>query len=209
MKYTEIDMTHYARKEQFDYFNSMAFPYVGLTVNIDLTKWLAAIRERKAPFFLSFLYAVTRAANEIPEFRQRIWKGSIIEYDKCIPSYTVALDNHSYCYCNVDCDMPFEGFIPYAIKEQEKAKQNAALEEGEDVLSLFFVTTVSNAAYTAIVQPVPQPADSNPRISWGQRFEQEGKLLMPVTVLCHHALMDGYQLGLFYEKLNQELQQFL
>ncbi len=209
MKYKEIDMKNYVRKEQFDYFSSMAFPYVGLTANIDLTKWLAAIRERKAPFFLSFLYAATKAANAIPEFRQRILQGSIIEYDKCIPSYTVALNNHSYCYCAVDCDMPFEDFIPYAAKEQERAKQRAVLDDEGDVLSLFFVTTVTNVAYTAIIQPVPQPADSNPRITWGQQFEQDGKILMPVTLLCNHALMDGYHLGLFYEKLKQELERFL
>lgn len=208
MNYRKIDMTHYARKQQFDYFNSMTYPYVGLTVNVDLTEWLKKIKQRKQPFFLSFLYAATRAANAISEFRQRIVENAIIEYEKCIPSYTVALEDHSYCYCTVDCDMPYDDFVPYALKAQEQAMKQASLDEGEDAMALFFITTLTNTTYTAIVQPVPQPADSNPRITWGQYFEQEGRTLMPVTLLCNHALMDGYQLGQFYENLKKELQAF-
>ncbi len=209
MTYRKIDMTNYPRKQQYDYFNSMNYPYVGLTVNVDITNWLTQIREKRYPFFLSFLYAVTRAANAIPEFRQRIVDGEIIEFEKCISSYTVALDNHSYCYAAVDCDMPFGEFLPYAIKIQEAAKQSASLDDGEDALSLFFISTVTNVTYTAIVQPVPQPADSNPRITWGRYFTQEGKTLIPVSLLCNHALMDAYQMGLFYEHLEGELQRMI
>lgn len=197
-------MNEYTRKQQFDYFNSMPYPYVGLTVNVDITDFLQQTKQKQHPFFLSFLYAVTRAANAIPEFRQRIVDGEIIEYEKCIPSYTVAMEDHSYCYCSVDCDMPFEEFLPYARKEQETAKQQASLDDGEDALSLYFISTVTNLSYTAIVQPVPQPADSNPRITWGRYFTQEGRTLIPVSLLCNHALMDAYQMGQFYENLCEE-----
>lgn len=204
-EYKKIDLSEYPRKQQFDYFNTLAYPYVGLTVNVDITEWLTQLRQKEHPFFLSFLYAVTRAANAIPEFRQRIVDGGIIEYQKCIPSYTVALENHSYCYCAVDCDKPFTEFLPYAIKAQEDAKQQAVLDDGEDALSLFFISTATNITYTSIVQPVPQPADSNPRITWGRYFTQNNRVLIPVSLLCNHALMDAYQLGLFYENLEKEL----
>lgn len=31
-----------------------------------------------------------------------------------------------------------------------------------------------------MVQPVPVPADSNPRITWGKYFQQGGRMLLPV-----------------------------
>ncbi|MDO5574293.1 MAG: CatA-like O-acetyltransferase, partial [bacterium] len=187
IKYHKLNMNEYNRKQQFDYFNSMPYPYVGLTVNVDITDFLQQMKQKQHPFFLSFLYAVTRAANAIPEFRQRIVDEEIMEYEKCISSYTVALEDHSYCYCSVDCDMPFEKFLPYARKAQESAKLQASLDDGEDALSLYFISTVTNLSYTAIVQPVPQPADSNPRITWGRYFAQEGRTLIPVSLLCNHA----------------------
>ena len=79
IKYHKLNMNEYTRKQQFDYFNSMPYPYVGLTVNVDITDFLQQTKQKQHPFFLSFLYAVTRAANAIPEFRQRIVDGEIIE----------------------------------------------------------------------------------------------------------------------------------
>ena len=45
--------------------------------------------------------------------------------------------------------------------------------------------------YTALQQPVPCPADSNSLITWGRYGKSAGRLLMPVTVLANHALVDG------------------
>ena len=72
MNYKVIDMKQYKRREHFSYFSDMAYPYVGITVNVDITEWLAIVKEKNLPFFLSFLYAVTNAANSVKEFRQRI-----------------------------------------------------------------------------------------------------------------------------------------
>ena len=55
---------------------------------------------------------------------------------------------------------------------------------------------------------MPTPADSNPRITWG-RFAATGeKTLIPVTLLCNHALVDGRHLAAFFEALDRELSFF-
>ena len=48
---------------------------------------------------------------------------------------------------------------------------------------------------------MPAPADSNPRITWGRYTREDGRVRMPVTALCHHALVDGLHLARFYEAL--------
>ena len=37
MGYKYIDMETYRRKSHFEYFNKLAMPYVGVTVNVDIT----------------------------------------------------------------------------------------------------------------------------------------------------------------------------
>ena len=54
------------------------------------------------------------------------------------------------------------------------------------------------------VQSTPS-ADSNPRITWGKYFTQGEKVLLPVSVLCHHALVDGAQIARFYQALTKEM----
>ena len=79
MNYKYLDMQTYKRKEHFDYFRSMAYPYVGVTANVDISELLSKIRKGRLPFFFTVCYCVSRAANGIPEFRQRIRDGVIIE----------------------------------------------------------------------------------------------------------------------------------
>ena len=69
MNYKEIDMETFARKGQFEYFQQMNYPYVGMTVPTDITKFMAERARRNLPFFLTLLYAAVSAANAIPEFR--------------------------------------------------------------------------------------------------------------------------------------------
>ena len=76
-------------------------------------------------------------------------------------------------------------------------------ESEEDILDKIFISTLPWISYTALIQPVPVPADSNPRISWGRYFVQDGKTFLPVTVLCHHGLVDGIHIGNFYRLLEK------
>ena len=198
--YKTIDLASYSRREHFLYFSSLAYPYAGVTTELDITGFMKEIREKKCPFFLSFLYAVAGAANAVPELRRRIKDGGIVEFNNCPASYTVALPDGTFCYCRVDCDMPFDEFLPYARAAQEQAKLNASVEDGEDALSLLFMSSTPWFSYTSIVQPTPYPADSNPRITWGKYFERNGRTLIPVTVLCHHALVDGIHFARFFDE---------
>lgn len=202
-----LDMKTYARRSHFEYFKDMAFPYVGVTVNVDITEFLAGTKEKKQPFFLSFLYYLANAANSVPEFRQRILDDRIIEYGQCKTSHTVALSDGTYCYCTLDSSGSFEVYLQDAVRIQKEAAQKGSLKDGEDALSLLFVSTVPWLSYTALIQPVPHPADSNPRLTWGRYFTQEGRTLLPVSVLCHHALVDGIHITQFYKKLNELLVQ--
>ncbi|MCI9082686.1 MAG: chloramphenicol acetyltransferase [Lachnospiraceae bacterium] len=209
MNYKVIDMKQYKRREHFSYFSDMAYPYVGITVNVDITEWLAIVKEKNLPFFLSFLYAVTNAANSVKEFRQRISAdGQIIEFEKCLSSYTVALPDETYCYCQVDADMSYLEFLACAQAEQKKVLEEGSIDDGEQILQLFFVSSIPWLSYTSLVQPVPAPADSNPRITWGKYFRQNQRMFVPLTLLCHHALVDGLHFAQFFDSLDNLLAEF-
>lgn len=117
-----------------------------------------------------------RAANRVPEFRRRILNGEIVEYARCRTSHTVALEDETYCYCTLESAMPFAEYLPYAKREQERAKAARSIEEdAADTGDLLFISTLPWLSYTALVQPVPVPADSNPRINLGQVLHGGGE----------------------------------
>lgn len=78
--------------------------------------------------------------------------------------------------------------------------------EHDDPLDKIFISSLPWLSYTALINPTPIPADSNPRITWRKYFEENEKILLPLSVLCHHGLVDGLHIAKFYEILNKEIE---
>ena len=213
MPYKHIDMSKYPRLDHFRHFLTMNQPFISITVQVDISDWLPRLKASGCPFFLSFQYAVVRAANRIPEFRQRILNEEIIEYDYCNPSYIVALPDDTYRYCNVNVNQPFSKYL-----EQSCIKQDAALhsehleEEDEDILGLLFISTVPWLNYTEAMMPLPDnrlayKSEKYLALEDGRVVERV-KTSIPVTLLVNHALIDGIHVGRFFDNLGEELNNF-
>lgn len=198
MKY--IDMETYPRRSHFEFFKSYAYPYVGMTAQMDVTGLVKAAKERGGSTFLACLYAAAQAANSVPELRQRIAGEGIVEYEHCDTGHTVALPDHTFCNCRTDCRRSFDEFLVYGKKRQEEAKtHHGFVNEEEDESGMIFVSCVPWVNFTQCIQPVPIPADSNPRIVFGKFAKEGDKVTMPLHIQANHALLDGYHIGLFYQ----------
>lgn len=196
---TYIDMNTYPRATHFAYFHSLAYPYMGLTANVDVTGPVRYAKERGASTFLAVLWVASRAANAVPEFRQRIEGDKIAEYDHCNFGHTVALPDRTFCNCTTDCRMSLEDFLVDAAARQEAAKHTHGFaNQEEDDAGMIFSSCVPWVAFTQCVQPTPIPADSNPRIVFGKYIKEGDRVLMPLHVLCNHALVDGFHVGEFF-----------
>ena len=123
MNYKTINMNEYKRKDHFNYFKSLAYPYVGVTCDVDITEFYHKMKDKKYPFFLSFLWCVNQACNEVKEFRQRIVDDKIIEYDYCHTSHTVSKEDETYAYCTLDARINLEEFISESLPIHNQAKE--------------------------------------------------------------------------------------
>lgn len=194
-----VDMTSDPRRGQYEYFRTFSNPYASMTVNCDITHLRQVTRERELPFFLTVLHCAVNAANAVPELRRRIRGESVLEYENCLSSHTVALPDETYCYCVLDCDRELSEFLPYAAAEVQRAKDAPALDDGDDPDRLFFVSSVPWVSFASISLPKPVPADSNPRITFGKYFAQGDRILLPVDLTVHHGLADGIHMAKFFE----------
>ncbi len=188
-----INMDKDPRKDHYTYFRGFSDPSVGLTVPCDITPLYG-----KKPFFLHILYCAIQAANSVPELRRRIIGEQVVEYDCCPSSHTVALPDGTYCYCELDCNMSLENFLPYAQEQVQRVKDNPSIEEHEPE-RLFFVSSVPWASFTGLKLPAANPPLSNPQITFGKAYWQDGKYLLPLSLTVHHALCDGIHMARFYE----------
>ncbi len=198
MKY--IDLETYPRKSHFEFFRKMAFPYVGMTAQADVTNCVTAAKKRGGSTFLACLYAAANAANAIPELRQRVVGERIVEFDHCDTAHTVAMPDGTFCNCRTDCRMDFDTFLTYGQACQEEAKRHPGfVSTKDDETDLIFLSCVPWVSFTQVIQPVPIPADSNPRIVFGKFIREGDAIRMPVGIQCNHALVDGRHIGEFYQ----------
>ncbi len=199
-----IDLETYPRRSHFAFFKSYAYPYVGMTANVDVTDLLAAAKKRGGSGFLACLYAAMQAANAIPALRQRIIGEDIVEFDHCNSAHTVALPDQTFCNCPTDSRMSFDEFLVHGRQAMEAAKnRHGFVSTQEDETALIFVSSTPWVCFTQVIQPTPIPADSNPRIIFGKYFQAGERTMMPLAIQANHALVDGFHIGEFY-RLFQE-----
>ena len=199
-----IDLETFPRRSHYEFFKSYAYPYMGMTANVDVTNLYNAAKARGGSPFLAFLWAAANAANSVPALRQRMVGEGIAQYDHCDTAHTVALPDGTFVNCRTDCHRSFDEFLVYGKQCQEEAKgRHGFVQPGDDETELIFVSSTPWVTFTQVSQPTPIPADSNVRIVFGKFFEQNGRKLMPLAIQVNHALVDGLHVGQFYQRFQE------
>jgi chloramphenicol O-acetyltransferase type A len=197
-----IDMQTYPRREHFEIFSAFDQPHFNLCANVDLTKFYPGVKQRGYSFTVALVYVLSRASNAIPEFRQRIRAGKVIEHEIVHPSGTILVDEDRFSFCTFDYYENFLEFAPKAVEMIAYVKEHLTLEDEPGRDDLLFMTAIPWVSFTSFMHPLHMsPADSVPRFAWGKIFEDGEQLLMPLSVQGHHGLMDGIHMARYYKEV--------
>ena len=66
-----VDIETWERKDNYNFFRGFANSWIAITSEVDCTEAYNHAKANGKSFFLYYLYAILRAANEIKEFRYR------------------------------------------------------------------------------------------------------------------------------------------
>jgi chloramphenicol O-acetyltransferase type A len=200
----QIDLKTWGRKEHFELFRRFDQPHFGMCANVDVTSFYPYIKKTGVHFTSAFVYILSRCANAIASFRQRIRGQTVIEHEVVHPSFTVLVDEELFGFCFVEHDERYSVFAERARKSIADAKTHPtlAIEPARD--DLLLMTAIPWVSFTSFLHPLPTTtADSFPRFAWGKRFEDGARLSMSLGVQAHHALMDGLHVGNFYAAVQE------
>ena len=130
----EIDLATWNRAMHCQIFRNSVQPQYCVTFELDITNFLRKIRERGYSFTFSFVFAVTKCANEIEEFRCRFWEGRPVIYDKINTSFTY-LDNGSELFkvVNVEMQDTIEEYVSLAANTVREQKECFTAPMGNDI----------------------------------------------------------------------------
>ena len=195
-----IDVSTWKRATHYEIFRNSAQPQYGVTFDADITKFLPFVKERKFSFTFSFVYAVTRCANEIEEFRYRFVEGKPAVFETINTSFTY-LDKTTELFKVVNVPMrdTMEDYVALAKKTEENQTAYFTAPMANDVYQFSPFPWVS---YTHISHTDSGKKDQAvPLFDWGTFYEKDGKTYLPFSVQVHHSFVDGVHIGKLAEKL--------
>ena len=205
MKYVEFDNQH--RKKHFEFFKNMNHPHFSITANVDITDLLVYTKKEKLPFMPTIVWIVSKAANGLPTFRQRIRENLVVEHDSVHPSFAVDTEaSDVFSFCEVKFVHDCHTFIKNALEKIAKMKSAPSFEDEPFRDDYLFLSSIPWVSFTSITHAMNyHPHDSVPRITWGKYFVHEGKTRMPLSVQAHHSLVDGKHVGLFFRDFEESI----
>lgn len=200
-----IDFENWKRKGHFAFFHRMDCPQFNICMNIDVSNFIRYTKQKELSFYYSMIFAVTTVINQIEDFKYRIRDGRIVLHDKIHPSFTDMDKNKNddlFKLITVELAGDMRGFVRVAKETSETQQDYFEVDKlmGRD--DLIYITCIPWISFTHISHTISlNKNDSVPRISWGKYYKQGDKTLLPFSVQVNHALIDGFHIGKYIDRL--------
>ena len=211
--YRIIDKETYYRKGVFRHFTEDCKCSTSVTARVDVTELVEWSKKTGTKFYINFLYLLTKVLNSRDDYRlgYRWQTDELICYDQINPTQYVFHEDTETCtpvYSTYSDD--YAVFYRNALEDVEKAKQTR--EYGLDAANhpnWFDASFIPWLSYDSLNIELPDGyLYFAPIVNWGKYREENGRLMMPVSVRLNHAIADGYLVAKVFLLLEKEIASF-
>lgn len=201
MKY--IDKLIWSRAELFDFFSTVDHPFYSTTFRVDVTQLHKYTKSHGISFYYALTYLVTKAINQVENFRYTIHDGKVALLEERIPSFTdIKKDSEQFYVVTVRCQDSMEKFC--RIAKEKSHTQTTFIDQTEEGDELIYMSCLPWLDLTGCTHERNLDIDDMiPRITWGKIMAQNGRETLGMSVEVNHRIIDGVHIGRFYEGLQK------
>ncbi|NNF36239.1 MAG: hypothetical protein HKN68_19200 [Saprospiraceae bacterium] len=197
---TYIDIEQWNRKETFNFYLSYDQPCFNITAHIKVNSMLNESRTQNFPLGLLSLYYITVAANQVDAFRLRLENLKPVQYDEIYPGCTILYDDETFGFAYFKYFQDKALFISEGKKVIEQQKKNKTFVPKASDNGLIHCSIIPWISFTSFSHATSKHGDpSIPKIVIGKIYKKDDESWMPISVEVHHALVDGLQVGKYFE----------
>ena len=204
--YREIDFENWERRTTFEFFKGYQDPFFNMAANLDVSRLYRFCKERGMPFSIAALYFSVATANEIPEFRFRMMDEKVVEFDQVEATQTMLNDDNTFSFCYFPMQNSLEEFVAVGLESREKYGRLKTFDVEADRIDLIYYSVIPWVSFTSFKHA--NSGDNRqtvPRMVFGKMFQDGPRRLIPFSVEVHHALMDGYHVGRYFNLFQDKL----
>ena len=214
MNFTPIDLQTWPRGQMFYYFSQMAPAGYSMTVQVDVTALRKTLKEAGRKFFPAYLWLVTKNLNRQTEFKVAEKDGVLGFYDSLTPLYASFHENdHTFSLMWTEYTDDFLQFHQAYLENQAQFGHNHGVlcqPQTPPPANAYTVSCVPWVSFTHFaVHSYENKPYYFPSVEAGKFFEEAGRILMPLSITCHHATTDGYHIKCFLDSLQEDINDFV
>ena len=210
MNYRIIDKETYYRKGVFRHFSEDCKCSTSMTARIDVTDLVEYSWKNGSKFYINFLYVLSKVMNSRDDYKMGyLWQtDELICYDTINPTQYVFHEDTETCtpvYTEYDED--YDRFYAAALNDLEEGKKTREyLLDAENHPNWFDASYISWLSYDSLNIELPDGyLYFQPIVNWGRYREENGRLVMPVSVRMNHAIADGFLIANVFRLLEKEI----
>lgn len=203
---TPVDLETWPRAAQFQFFRTFDRPHYATTARVDVTTLMTQRKTTGRSPFRHTIWAIGQALTSVPELSMRFQGDQVTLYSDLLLSPTIALENGDFRYTYLSWQKNCAAFDAHAHSKISEVRAGAPLGANDGTIqNVAYLSCLPWLDYTSLDNALPHADDCIPRISWGKIVQQGDQYDMAMTLQVHHALVDGLQVGQFFEAVQAAL----
>jgi chloramphenicol O-acetyltransferase type A len=202
-----IDLDTWRRRDHYLWFRKYERPFFSVTVDVDVTAvWNKSRRPGSPSFFLSSLFLMLNAANDVEAFRLRLRARGVWRHDRVGVGPTILRQDETFGFVRLEPAHTLNQFAARGRAAIAEVVTQRGLRPPKDTRDdIVFHSVLPWLHFTSFANALPGKNDSIPRIVFGRCVRKGGRMKMPVAVEVHHALVDGLDVARFFERFAANL----
>ncbi|MBC5994571.1 CatA-like O-acetyltransferase [Pontibacter cellulosilyticus] len=203
---TSFEIKGWEREEHFHFFRAFTQPFFNVHTEVDITNLYHYAKKEKLSVFLAYLHAATEGVRATENFLLRLEGDEVVKYEAVDISTTVLKDNKTVSFVHLTHHTDLHTFCNEASEIIAEVKKSNRLFYGYNGPDLVHATTLPWFTLKGMEHAhIDQPDDSIPKLAFGKLEFKEDRVILPVSVRVHHALVDGYHIHLFLEHMKASI----
>ena len=204
-----VDLATWHRAEHFRYFRTFDRPHFSLTSRVDVTQLMKAKTDRGLSPFRACLWAIGAGIHAVPALCLRFDGDAVWSFPRIVLSPTIPMEDGRFGFGYFDWQPDFKGFDAEAEAIIAAVRSGQAFAPGDGSgLALAYMSCLPWIDFTSLDNALRSADDCIPRFGWGKIVPKGDGYDMAVGIQVHHALVEGADVGQFFNAMQDALNGF-
>jgi len=201
-----LDQDTWSRAAQFELFRTYDRPHFAVTKRLDVHHLITNRKSEGISAYRACLFAIGSGIHAVPELCMRFRGATVVRHDAIELSMTVPKPKGGFAYAYVPFESDFSRFDKASASLIEQASHGDLAPNTGQRDDLAYLSCMPWLDYSSINNAMPHAEDCIPRVSWGKFVQDPDNVWrMSMTLEVHHALVDGEQVGAYFENVQTSL----